>query len=359
MYKTIPAVFAVDDTYQIMVRTEQNSLMWVKVGEHCYYDHSNGILRSDTKIHRVTVPASTLDSCSSYTVFERPVIERKPYFSETGEVKESTYEFRPVTGDNIRAYHIADAHNMIDAPERAARAYGDFDFLILNGDIPDHSGTCGNFDNIYELCGRLTHGNIPIVFSRGNHDMRGVCAEKLTDYTPTANGKSYFTVRLGGFWGLILDCGEDKPDTHPEYGSTVCCHAFRGEETEFINKVIEENKYSAPGITCRAVIVHDPFNRKHKEPFNIENDIYNTWTRLLKDHIKPDIMICGHEHKIALDMPGGDEDYRGQPCPVAIMSETDYKDHFAGAGFEFFKDGKIEITVTDSDGNTKNIFKLN
>lgn len=48
MYKTIPAVFAVEDTYQIMVRTDEEALVWVEIGDQCFYDHSNGILRSNT-----------------------------------------------------------------------------------------------------------------------------------------------------------------------------------------------------------------------------------------------------------------------------------------------------------------------
>lgn len=33
MYKTIPAVFAVEDTYQIMVRTDEEALVWVEIGD--------------------------------------------------------------------------------------------------------------------------------------------------------------------------------------------------------------------------------------------------------------------------------------------------------------------------------------
>ena len=52
-----PTVFAVGQSYQIMAKAPQPSLFWVQVGDRCYYDHVNGIMRSDTDIHRVTVPA--------------------------------------------------------------------------------------------------------------------------------------------------------------------------------------------------------------------------------------------------------------------------------------------------------------
>lgn len=48
--RTLPAVFVVGDTYHIMTVVGAQSLMWVKVGDECYYDESNGILRSERAI---------------------------------------------------------------------------------------------------------------------------------------------------------------------------------------------------------------------------------------------------------------------------------------------------------------------
>lgn len=348
MFYEIPTVFAVEDTYQIMVKTEEKSVLWVKIGDRCFYDHSNGILKSDVDIHKVIVPSKLLDEAESYTVCYRVMKERKPYFSETSEIIEKTYEFHPVKGDKIRAYHISDAHNMVDEPVKAAEAYGKVDFLILNGDIPDHSGDVKNFDNIYEICAKITNGSIPVVFSRGNHDMRGVCAENLEDYTPTNNGKSYYTVKLGGFWALIMDCGEDKLDNSVEYGNTVCCHAFREEETDFIKNVVKDGKYLSDDIFSRAVICHVPFSYKFNPLFDIENDTYNEWINILNEDIKPNVMICGHTHKIDVKAPG--ESYRKTNFSVAVASELEHGKYFVGSGFEFSKNGGIKMTVTDSNG---------
>lgn len=123
MLKMLPCVFAVKNTYQIMARVESESLMWVKVGDNCYYDDSNGILRSYKNIHRMIVPAEELDKNGKYTICEREIKERKPYFTETEEVKEYSFDFVPANRENLRAYHIADAHNLVDAPVRAEKAY--------------------------------------------------------------------------------------------------------------------------------------------------------------------------------------------------------------------------------------------
>lgn len=356
MKKRKPAVFAVRDTYQIMVLSEEASMMWVKVGEMCYFDESNGILRSDTKIHKMIVPRDALDRAQEYTICERKIIERKPYFSETEDVRETVYKFYPVGKDKARAFHLADVHGNTKLALSAAKSFGRIDFLILNGDIIDHSGSVDNFDAIYEITEELTGGNIPVVFARGNHDLRGVCAEKLAEYTPTENGNSYYTVKLGSIWCVLLDCGEDKPDSHPEYGNTICCHNFRQRQTEYLNKIIEnrENEYNADDIRYRMVISHIPFDQKRKPPFDIEGELYTHWCKLLKEFIKPDIMLSGHTHEFAVNEPGCEIDLYGQPCTVIVGSEVERGDdgiicRLGGTGLVFENDS-IDISMVDTDG---------
>lgn len=48
---TAPVVYAVGNSYQIMVPVSCETLMWVAVGDRCYYDDSNGILRSAVTTH--------------------------------------------------------------------------------------------------------------------------------------------------------------------------------------------------------------------------------------------------------------------------------------------------------------------
>lgn len=354
MSSSFPTVFAVKNDYQIFLPVTEPSLMWVKVGEKCFYDHSNGILRSNTSLHKVTVPMDLLDNAGEYTVCTRKIIERKPYFPTAEDTVEQTYEFHPLKDSSFRAYHISDSHNMVEQPIAACEAFGDIDLLVLNGDVPNHSGAIENFMSIYEISGRITKGRIPAVFSRGNHDMRGFYAEDIALYTPTDNYLSYFTFRLGSLWGIVLDSGEDKPDTNDEYGGTICCHEFRLDQTEFIKKVIEnaEREYLADGITHRVVIAHNPFTKHIEPPFNIERELFSEWARLLKNEIKPEVFLGGHFHVLGVEYPGCDTDELGHPCPIVIGGLPKHKeDYFAGAGFEFSKN-EIKVTFTDNKNGT-------
>lgn len=353
--KTCPAVFAVKDYYQIMVPVKSDLLFWVTVGDKCYHDHSNGIIRSATRMHRVNVPMSELDKAGQYTVTYRKIIDRKPYFAESEEPVSATYSFRPVPKDNIHIYHISDTHGKFEYPSKTSTYFGDdLDLFVLNGDIPDHSGNVENFDLIYKLCENATHGTRTCIFSRGNHDTRGFYAENIADYTPNENGNSYYSFRVGSMWGIVMDCGEDKVDEHPEYGNTVCCHEFREQETEYLKKVISaaENEYKADGVKYRLVIVHNPFSYTINPPFDIEQPLFSEWLKLLGDSVKPQLMVSGHLHSIEISPVGGQLDSKGQICPV-IVGSVDARDpdtneaSFVGCAITL-SDGKADVRFTNS-----------
>jgi hypothetical protein len=188
----------------------------------------------------------------------------------------------------------------------------------------------------------LTKGEKPAVFSRGNHDLRGNFAEKFAAYTPTDSGNTYYSFRLGNIWGILLDCGEDKNDDHPEYGFTVACHTFRERQTEFLKDIIKnsENEYEAHGVKHKLVISHNAFVHRYNPPFDIEQELYGEWCKLLRDHIKPELLIFGHNHATKVLPVGCELDHQGQPCPALIGSRpfTPNKDrpeeHFHGCAVE-------------------------
>lgn len=340
-----PAVFAVSDTYQILVPVSAPSLMWVRVGERCYYDHANGVLRSKCKVHHMTVPAAALDEARAYTICERRILHRKAYGSKPDPVVETTFPFCPVPQENPRAYMIADAHSRVAEPVRAAKSFGDFDFLIFNGDVPDNVDLMRHIKTVYRINDALTGGSKPLLFTRGNHELRGRYAEDYAEYVPSDNGKFYYSFRLGSVSGVLLDCGEDKPDDHPEYGGTICCSHFRHAQTDFLTSCSPDTD-----AQTRLVIVHSPFTTQFEPPFNIEEELYARWAQLLPEHVRPDVMLCGHMHRMGIYPKGCAFDHLGQPCTVVVGGRP-ANGCYAGAGFTFRKDA-IDVVFNDSDGKT-------
>lgn len=354
-----PTVFAVGDKYNVFVPFSDSVIMWVRVGERIYYDHSCGILRSNTGMHKVELPMEVLDQVKEYTVVYKRMIERTPYFPKSEPERELTVSFRPVSKEGaVNIYHISDAHNMVAEPIAAGRFFGDgIDMLVLNGDIPNHIGDVKNFNAICEIASGVTEGQCPIVFARGNHDTRGLYAENMTDYIPTSNGNTYYSFRVGPVWGLVLDCGEDKEDLHESYGGTVCFHRFREDETEFIKSIVAnaDSEYNADGVKHRLVISHVDFTHIQKPPFNIEQEIYGEWSRILRDDIKPDLLLYGHEHIADISLPGSEFDDLGQACPAVIGSKPIFDKEagnvFIGCALTMYEDGSKRVIFNDSKGN--------
>ena len=87
-----PTVFAVGNKYNIFVPFSDEVIMWVRVGEKNYYDHCNGILRSNTNMHKVELPMSVLDEAKEYTVVYKKMIDRQPYFPTSEDMRLGGYE---------------------------------------------------------------------------------------------------------------------------------------------------------------------------------------------------------------------------------------------------------------------------
>ena len=337
-----PSVFAVEEEYQILMLAEKAVLTSITVNGETYYDDVCGVRRSDTAVHRIAVPQAALDAAGGYTLEVCEAIERKPYWPNIGEPHCYKYTFTPLTKtEDIVLYHIADVHGRTDdAIASAKAAVRQPDVLVFNGDIPNH---CGNFDEMRTLllvAGAVSEGALPCVCARGNHDYRGCFAEHYIDYLPHRGGVTYYTFRLGCIWGVVLDCGEDKPDEYDVYGGTICCHSFRKKQTEFLRHV---SGYDAPDVKYRLVLCHNPFTQTPQEPFNIEIPLFTEWATILKETVKPNLMLCGHTHTLEVREEGCAYDHKGQPCPIIIASNT--KRFVTDTGNDQF-DGHIGGTIT-------------
>ena len=362
MFDKKACVYVVGRDYQILFNTTEHGIAWVEVGGEVYPDEKNGLLRSETLIHRAVVPMDKLDAAREYTVCFRALPERKPYWPVLGETEKQTYAFQPVDWNRpVHIYHVADAHSHAQEAIETGSFFGDaLDLLVMNGDIPAESKTEQDILSVFDMIGGITNGTRPVIYVRGNHDTRGRYAEEFTDYIGTDAGNTYFTFRLGRLWGIALDCGEDKLDTSEEYGGIVSCHRFRQRQTEFLKRVLEnaDHEYNAPGVERRFAICHVPFMTElmanSGDKFDIEREIYAEWTREL-NKMGLDLMLCGHEHKLFTFMPGDEKLRYGASFPVLVGSQPfffrDAPDphRFIGTALTVGADG-IHAEFTDNRG---------
>ena len=333
-----PTVCAVEDYYLIAVPVRKKVLMHVEIGGKRFFNHSNGVRVSDTCVQMFKVPSALLNEHKEYKIYFKQIYKRLAYSVSTGEEQALTYKFKPLEKtENINICHISDTHGQRKAPFGCGSFFGDdLDLLILNGDISSSTERMSQVILPYQIASDITKGEIPVIISRGNHDLRGENAEKLDKLLPTANGKSYYTVSLGEISFLVTDCGEDKVDEHREYGGTAAYHGFREEETEFIRSVAEKDGFL--NKKYRFVISHIPFPIRNtnpwgseKAPFDIENDIYDEWTALVNESFKPQFFFGGHYHEIELIRKDSERNTRKVCCDILLGSKPEGKTDFIGA----------------------------
>ncbi|MCQ2449774.1 MAG: metallophosphoesterase [Clostridia bacterium] len=351
MLITDPVVFAVGNDYHIMAPVDEDCLYGVEVGGEKFLDEANGVFRSDCRIHRAIVPMEVLSAAGECAVFTRKVADGAPDSPAIEGLVEMQYDFQPLVTEEPRVYVVSDTHCQIEEPIAAAKAFGKIDLLILNGDIPDCAYNHDFYLIAYRIAAAITHGNIPVVMARGNHDLRGYIAEHYAEYFPNQNGNTYYTFRVGSIWGIVLDGGEDKPDEYPDYSGIVCCHRFRQRQTAFIKQVTDNaaNEYAADGVKLRLVVCHNPFVHRMDPPFDIEQEIYAEWAKLLQN-VNPHYMICGHLHCSQVHTPDDGWSTNGTLCPVLVGGIPGRKNPiWHGMGIEFFADG-CHVTHNNNNG---------
>lgn len=97
-----PCVFAVGNEYQIAFNTMEYGVAWVEVGDQTYRNSRNGLMRSETLIHKITLPMDVLNAAGKYCVCFRALPERRPYFPQLGKLQTREYAFRRPDMKRIR-----------------------------------------------------------------------------------------------------------------------------------------------------------------------------------------------------------------------------------------------------------------
>lgn len=366
---TPPVVFIADDTYQIVFETDITGIARVKVGDKMFTDNLNGVVRSSDTFHRVNVPCKILDEAGGYTVEFSHIADRKPYHPASGEfIVESRRFFAPGKNPSVKMYMLSDTHTRVDAPSVCGSYFGeDLDILVLAGDIGHSAKDIDLVKTIHKIAENVLHGEKPCAFVRGNHDTRGKFAEFLPSIVGNIGGNTYFTFRVGSVWCVGLDCGEDKIDSHVEYGDIADYTSFREAQTAFLRRIVENKnrEYAAEGVVHKVAVCHIPFTLiKH----DFADYIYNEWTEILND-IGIDVMITGHWHKILYYEAGKfiDDSKTVASFPVIVgarmsddpLSLCDTRDdEFTGSALEFFDNGEIDLKFTNSKHETVKSVKV-
>ena len=189
------------------------------------------------------------------------------------------------------------------------------DFVVFNGDMVSFMGSTEDIETGFMTRATETFAtDIPLVYVRGNHETRGPGFSEYLNLFPTPTNTPYFTFRQGPVAFVVLDSGEDKPDSDIEYGGTAAYDAYREKMAEWLKEAVKSEEFrSAP---VKIALLHIPFDKGVGWYGN------NELKRLLLPTLNEagiDVMFCGHTHRYSFrDVGSVDNNF-----PILVNSNND------------------------------------
>ena len=189
------------------------------------------------------------------------------------------------------------------------------DFVVFNGDMVSFMGSVEDIETGFMTRATETFAtDIPLVYVRGNHETRGPGFSEYLNLFPTPTNTPYFTFRQGPVAFVVLDSGEDKPDSDIEYGGTAAYDAYREKMAEWLKEAVKSEEFrSAP---VKIALLHIPFDKGVGWYGN------NELKRLLLPTLNEagiDVMLCGHTHRYSFrDVGSVDNNF-----PILVNSNND------------------------------------
>ncbi len=240
-----PVVMDTGKDYAVLFATSEPGTGYVTCSvdgtAQTIFDRKNGRRVGDRRLHTVHVPYDALKN-SSYTVGSTRVIEEFSYGSRLGAtVTGGPYTLHVNEGETQTYLLISDWHTYLKDAKAAISHLGDYDAVLMLGDpAPGMDFEAQAVRYLVQFGGELTGGEKPVLYVRGNHETRGPFAAAFPERIGYA--QLYYTADRGPYSFLVLDSGEDKPDSHIEYGGMDDYARNRREELQWLQSVEPKNE---------------------------------------------------------------------------------------------------------------------
>lgn len=310
-YEFLAAPMVIDDGdgYSVVFATSAPGTGYIEYEyegeEYRVYDSSAGRIKGDSTIHHIRVPYEHLDN-NDYRVGSMRVLEVYGYGGRNGRtITSETYTFTPVTGEEQDYLCISDWHIRMSRAHDAVKYVGDYDAVLYMGDAsPGLEWEEEAAEYIVKFGGELSGGEKPVVYLRGNHETRGAYASKLTDALGMES--LYYEVRMGDYRFIVLDCGEDKHDDHPEYGSLADYEAYRVEMADWLDTL-------EPDGSKTVVLCHAPSVALIEGKYvDVGEDELRERIFTKLEELGASVLISGHLHECYLNLNDGREEMIGE-----------------------------------------------
>lgn len=302
------------DEVSVIWTTDKPALSWVELApgdnqsfyatEHPrYYETIAGRRLSTSTFHCIKLKNLKPGTRYNYRIFSKEVRSwegsGKVLYGNT--VASNIFRKKPLSfstfpcnyADTVSFVMFNDIHERYELFEKLCKntGFNKTDFVVFNGDMSSYLvDEARLFHGYIDVAVKEFAKETPILFAKGNHENRGVYADKLCKYYPASEGRFYQLYKYGDVCVIVLDCGEDKPDSDIEYAGLANYDSYREEEARWLGQVLETKEFVDSRV--RIVVCHIPF-------------ITGDWHGCLHlkklflpllNSVKIDLMLSGHTH---------------------------------------------------------------
>ncbi len=326
-----PYLQALDETgVTIIWTTNKSAISWVELApddsSHFYQEErpkyfgvQDGFKTVDT-VHHVHIDGLLPGTTYRYRVYSQEVKSHRWATVEYGTIAATqVYRAQPLhftTPDpKAEVTSFAVINDIHGNNEVMKQLLGQVDFtsndlMFFNGDMASfYLDESQVFTDFMDTGAELFAAQYPLYYTRGNHETRGPFSNQFARYFPTVSGKLYYLLRRGPVCFIVLDSGEDKPDSDIEYSGLSVFDDYRTKQAAWLKEVLQSPAYvTAP---YKVVICHmPPFGGWHGE-----KEVAEKFVPLL-NQAGAQIMLSGHLHRHIKRMPDGNS----HAFPVLVNS---------------------------------------
>lgn len=299
------------DVVTVVWLTNKEAVSWVEMapddGSHYYlterpkfFATTNGV-KTTGLIHSVKLTGLKPGTKYRYRVYSQEVLKHEGHNVYYGKVaatdvygkKPLTFTTNDYTKSSMTFSMVNDIHGRSDM---MCKLFGYVeplknDLVFFNGDMVSIMNEEKDLYNGFMDAGvDLFAKEIPMYYCRGNHETRGPFATEFQKYFSTLSPHIYYIVRQGPVCFVVLDSGEDKPDSDIEYSGITAYDQYRTEQAEWLKGALKQKEFTEAPF--KVVICHiPPFGGWHGE-----QEVKEKFIPLLNE-AGIDIMLCGHLHR--------------------------------------------------------------
>ena len=355
-----PYLQNVKDTEATIVwEADKPSTGWVELapndGTHFYgeerakhFDTTNGV-KNTSLLHALKIKGLTPGTTYRYRIYSQEVLSHEGISVLYGRVAASdVYGQKPLTfttcdpnKKEVSFAMINDIHgreNMITKLLNVA-SYKDKDLVIFNGDMVSvFKDRETIFNGFMKESIELFAKEKPMYYARGNHETRGEFATSFQHYFSPKEPFLYYIFRQGPVCFIMLDTGEDKPDSDIEYSGITDYDSYRTEQVEWMKELHKNDDFKQAKF--HVVIAHMPPSAK-KGIWHGQIEVLNKFVPILNE-LGVDLMLCGHLHSNQYEEPSA-----GIKFPILVNSNNSV--------VSVKSDGsRMDLEVLDLDGKVIN-----